>query len=108
MQTRTRHSPGLSGLNCSQPDADHPARWVRFIAPPVPGPLDAREVEDLRVPLGLKGWALGRLRLKRLQTCHGRLMAGFKSCWAADSLNGLKRLNAAGELPRSMVREAPQ
>ena len=32
-------------------------------------------------------------------------MAGFKSCWAADSLNGLKRLNGAGELPRSMVRE---
>ena len=24
------------------------------------------------VPLGLKGWALGRLRLKRLKTCHGR------------------------------------
>ena len=34
--------------------------------------------------------------------------AGFKSCWAADSLNGLKRLNGAGELPRSMVREAPR
>ena len=35
-------------------------------------------------------------------------MASFKSCWAADSLNGLKRLNGgAGELPRSMVREAP-
>ena len=33
-------------------------------------------------------------------------MASFKSCWAADSLNGLKRLNGAGELPRSMVREA--
>ena len=26
----------------------------------------------LRGPLGLKGWALGRLRLKRLKTCHGR------------------------------------
>ena len=26
----------------------------------------------LRVPLGLKGWALGCLRLKRLKTCHGR------------------------------------
>ena len=24
----------------------------------------------LRGPLGLKGWALGRLRLKRLKTCH--------------------------------------
>ena len=34
-------------------------------------------------------------------------MASFKSCWAANSLNGLKRLNGAGELPRSMVREAP-
>ena len=33
-------------------------------------------------------------------------MASFKSCWAANSLNGLKRLNGAGELPRSMVREA--
>ena len=26
----------------------------------------------LRVPLGLKGWALGRLRLKRLKTGLGR------------------------------------
>ena len=26
----------------------------------------------LRVPLGLKGWALGRLRLKRLKTGHGQ------------------------------------
>ena len=26
----------------------------------------------LRGPLGLKGWALGRLRLKRLKTCHGK------------------------------------
>ena len=34
-------------------------------------------------------------------------MAKFKSCWAADSLNGLKRLNGAGEPPRSMIREAP-
>ena len=34
-------------------------------------------------------------------------MAHFKAAWAADSLNGLKRLNGAGELPRSMVREAP-
>ena len=33
-------------------------------------------------------------------------MAHFKAAWAADSLNGLKRLNGAGELPRSMVREA--
>ena len=32
-------------------------------------------------------------------------MAHFKAAWAADSLNGLKRLNGAGELPRSMVRE---
>ena len=29
-------------------------------------------VAALRVPLGLKGWALGCLRLKRLKTCHGR------------------------------------
>ena len=34
-------------------------------------------------------------------------MAHFKAAWAADSLNGLKRFNGAGELPRSMVREAP-
>ena len=34
-------------------------------------------------------------------------LAHFKAAWAADSLNGLKRLNGAGELPRSMVREAP-
>ena len=34
-------------------------------------------------------------------------LANFKSCWAADSLNGLKRLNGAGEPPRSMIREAP-
>ena len=34
-------------------------------------------------------------------------MAHFKAARAADSLNGLKRLNGAGELPRSMVREAP-
>ena len=27
---------------------------------------------ELRVPLGLKGWALGRLRLKRLKTGLGR------------------------------------
>ena len=33
-------------------------------------------------------------------------MAHFKAAWAADSLNGLKRFNGAGELPRSMVREA--
>ena len=26
------HPPGL-GLSCPQPDADHPARWVRFLAP---------------------------------------------------------------------------
>ena len=26
----------------------------------------------LRGPLGLKGWALERLRLKRLKTCHGK------------------------------------
>ena len=40
---------------------------------------------------------------KRLKTGPGP----FKAAWAADSLNGLKRLNGAGELPRSMVREAP-
>ena len=33
----------------------------------------ARVVQrGLRGPLGLKGWALGRLRLKRLKTCHGK------------------------------------
>ena len=26
----------------------------------------------IRGPLGLRGWALGRLRLKRLKTCHGK------------------------------------
>ena len=26
------HPPGL-GLSCPQPDIDHPARWVRFLAP---------------------------------------------------------------------------
>ena len=31
-----------------------------------------RAADDLTGPLGLKGWALGRLRLKRLKTCHGR------------------------------------
>ena len=30
-------------------------------------------------------------------------MASFKSCWAANSLNGLKRLNGAGELPSPEV-----
>ena len=52
----------------------------------------------LRGPLGLKGWAP---RLKRLKTCPGP----FQAAWAADSSNGLKRLNGAGELPRSMVPE---
>ena len=28
----TRAPPGL-GLSCPQPDANHPARWVRFSAP---------------------------------------------------------------------------
>ena len=31
LSLRTR-PPGL-GLSCPQPDADHPARWVRFLAP---------------------------------------------------------------------------
>ena len=31
-----------------------------------------RDGPELRGPLGLKGWALGRLRLKRLKTCPGR------------------------------------
>ena len=30
------------------------------------------DLVGLRVPLGLKGWALGRLRLKRLKTGLGR------------------------------------
>ena len=58
----------------------------------------------LRGPLGLKGWALGACGLNGLK----RARAHFKAAWAADSLNGLKRLNGAGELPRSMVREAPE
>ena len=64
---------------------------------------DGRIVHQVeRLPLGLKGWALGRLWLKRrLKTGPGT----FKAAWAADSLNGLKRLNGAGELPRSMVRD---
>ena len=38
----------------------------------LPAELAVGELGGLRVPLGLKGWALGRLRLKRLKTCLGR------------------------------------
>ena len=53
--------------------------------------------EQLFGILGLKGWALGRLRLKRLKTCHGQVLRAAGP--PIDSLNGLKRLNGAGELP---------
>ena len=42
----------------------------------------------LRGPLGLKGWALGRLRLKRLKT---GARAQFKAAWAAADSLMLKR-----------------
>ena len=58
----------------------------------------ARRACRLRGPLGLPGWALGRLRLKRPKT--------GQAAWAAESSNGVN-LKGAGELPRSMVREAP-
>ena len=54
-------------------------------------------------PWAYKGGPWGACGLNGLKLA----MASFKSCWAANSLNGLKRLNGAGELPRSMVREAP-
>ena len=42
---------------------------IRGERPATPGPTHSA---SLRVPLGLKGWALGRLRLKRLKTGLGR------------------------------------
>ena len=45
----------------------------RVQAPGLPKYLSTHpEHVQLRAPLGLKGWALGRLRLKRLKTCLGR------------------------------------
>ena len=35
-------------------------------------PYQVLKCSLLRGPLGLKGWALGRLRLKRLKTCLGK------------------------------------
>jgi len=40
-----RAPPGL-GLSCPQPDPDHPARWVRFLAP---RPWDVRLMTALQV-----------------------------------------------------------
>ena len=56
-----------SRLAGEEPDArEHPAGGRR-------GPHHLRAwPAELRVPLGLKGWALGRLRLKRLKTGLGR------------------------------------
>ena len=45
----------------------------------------------------------GKSRPAQPKEFEASAAAGFKSFWAADSLNGLKRLNGAGELPRSMV-----
>ena len=41
------HPPGL-GLSCPQPDPDHPAPWVRFLAPRTPA-LDVRLPTALQV-----------------------------------------------------------
>ena len=50
-------------------------------------PQTLRASYGTRGPLGLKGWALRRLRLNAFKR------ACFKAAWAADSLNGLKPLS---------------
>ena len=56
--------------------------------------LCSQNAQPRGYPWAKKGGPWGACGLNGLKPAR----AGFKSCWAADSLNGLKRLNGAGEL----------